>query len=161
MFYDKVSSSLYTYCMRVMGDRTIADDIFQETFVRFYSSIPKMQPDVKLRAYMFTICRNLCFNEIRRRATAVQTHVEFVEEEYDTGDSREGEREEMLGLVRKALDLLPPDLKDVFILREYEGLSYQDIGYVVGTSPNAAKVRLFRARRRIRELVDVYISEKF
>ena len=103
-----------------------------------------------------TISRNLCLNE-KKRASA--QNLSFDEELYNPGVSRQAERNEMLDLIQTALDLLPHDMREAFVLREYQGLSYKEMTEVLDIKLETAKVRVFRARQRIKEILTPYMKE--
>jgi len=154
--YSRLSQNVFAYTMRVLGDRDRAYDVFQETFMRLYQSADRISYLENVRAYTLTICRNLCLNEKKRAQT--QT-VEFDDTLYNPGVSRESERQEMLKLIHMAMELLPHDMKEAFVLREYDGLTYQEISTLLNIKLDTAKVRVFRARQRIKEILEPYLNE--
>lgn len=155
--YARMSPNVFSYCLRVLGSRDKAYDVFQETFLRFYQSAQRHESLDNVRAYALTICRNLCLNEKKRVQTTAA--VEFDDTLYNPGVSRETDRNEMLQLINTALDLLPHDMKEAFVLREYDGLSYQEIGDMLDIKVDTAKVRVFRARQKIRDILEPYLNE--
>lgn len=154
--YSRLSPIIFSYTMRVLGDRDRAYDVFQETFIRLYQSAERKQFMDNVRGYALTICRNLCLNEKKR--TMVQ-NVVFDDAVYNPGESRDDDRKEMLRLINMALDLLSHDLKEAFVLREYDGLTYQEISELLNVKLDTAKVRVFRARQRIKEILEPYLSD--
>lgn len=154
--YSRLSPNVFAYCMRVLGSRDRAYDVYQDTFMRFYQSAERIEYLENVRAYALTICRNLCLNEKKRAQTQV---VEFDEALYNPGISREADRSEMMKLIAMAMELLPHDQKEVFVLREYDGLSYNEISAMLNIKLETAKVRVFRARQRIKEILEPYLNE--
>lgn len=154
--YSRLSPNVFSYTMRVLGDRDRAYDVFQETFMRLYQSAERLHYLENVRAYALTICRNLCLNEKKRMQ--VQT-VEFDDTLYNPGVSRDADRKEMLRLISMAMELLSHDLKEAFVLREYDGLTYQEISDLLNIKLDTAKVRVFRARQRIKEILEPYLNE--
>jgi RNA polymerase sigma-70 factor (ECF subfamily) len=65
----------------------------------------------------------------------------------------------MLQLISMALELLPSDMREIFVLREYDGLSYNEISTLLNIKLDTAKVRVFRARQRIKEILQPYLNE--
>jgi RNA polymerase sigma-70 factor (ECF subfamily) len=104
--------------------------------------------------YLLKIARNLCLNCRRNKKQTV---------EFDDYQSlvlpSATEKTEFLQLITTALDMLPDDYREVFVLREYEGLSYAEIAEIVGASLSNVKVRIFRAKQKIREILAPYIAE--
>ena len=154
--YSLHSSSVYAYCLRVMGDADKASDVFQDTFMRFYQSAERHESLDNVKGYLLTISRNLCLNEKKRAASQ---NLPFDEELYNPGMSKQAERDEMMDLIQTALDLLPHDQKEAFVLREYQGLSYKEMTVVLGIKLETAKVRVFRARQKIKEILQPYMKE--
>lgn len=154
--YARYSPIVYSYCLRVMSDRDKAYDIFQDTFMRFYQSAERHPTLDNVKGYLLTIARNLCLNEKKRASS--QT-VEFDENLYDPGVSRQAERKEMLKLIEMALELLPNDMREAFVLREYQGLSYKEMTVVLDIKLETAKVRVFRARQKIKDILQPYMKE--
>lgn len=155
--YARLHQGIFAYCLRVLGSRDRAYDVFQETFMRFYQSAERHEGMENVKAYALTISRNLCLNEKKRIQAAPA--VEFDDSLYNPGVSREADRNEMLKLIHTALDLLPHDMKEAFVLREYDGLSYQEISDMLNIKLDTAKVRVFRARQKIREILEPYLNE--
>ncbi len=135
--YSRLSPNVFAYCMRVLGSRDRAYDVFQDTFMRFYQSAERIEYLENVRAYALTICRNLCLNEKKRAP----------------------DRSEMMKLITMAMELLPHDQKEVFVLREYDGLSYNEISAMLNIKLETVKVRVFRARQRIKEILEPYLNE--
>lgn len=154
--YTRLSPNVFAYCMRVLGSRDAAYDIFQEVFMRLYQLSDRMNHLENVRGYTLAICRNLCLNEKKRAASQ---NVEFDDALYNPGVSREAERNEMLRLINMAMELLPHDMREVFVLREYDGLSYNEISALLNIKLDTAKVRVFRARQRIKEILQPYLNE--
>ncbi len=154
--YARYSSMVFAYCVRVMGDRDKAYDVFQDTFIRFYQSAERHSSLENVKGYLLTISRNLCLNEKKRMSS--QT-LEFDESLYNPGVTREAERSEMMDLISMALELLPHDMREAFVLREYQGLSYKEMTVVLDIKLETAKVRVFRARQRIKEILQPYMED--
>jgi RNA polymerase sigma-70 factor (ECF subfamily) len=154
--YARYSSAVYAYSLRVMSDRDRAYDIFQDTFMRFYESATRHPSLDNVKGYLLTICRNLCLNE-KKRASSLT--VEFDEETYSPGQSKKAERDEMMQLIAMALELVSHDMKEAFVLREYQGLTYREISSLLEIKVETAKVRVFRTRQKIKEILQPYIEE--
>jgi RNA polymerase sigma-70 factor (ECF subfamily) len=154
--YARYSGTVYAYCLRVMGDREKAHDVFQDTFLNFFQSSRRHEKLDNVKGYLLTISRNLCLNEKKR---AFSQSLEFDESLYNPGISRDAERSEMMQLIAMALELLPADMREAFVLREYQGLSYNEITVVLDIKLETAKVRVFRARQKIKEILQPYLKE--
>ena len=152
--YSRYSQRIYAYCRKILGDKEEARDIFQETFVKFFQSAKEERVMTNVPAFLLRIARNLCVNTKRKEKSSVSF------EEYMVPASNTGnEKEEMLDLIRHAQELLPDEYKEAFVLREYEGLSYAEIGEITGANMSTVKVRIFRAKQKLRELLTPYLKE--
>lgn len=152
--YARLSPRIYAYCRRFVGNSDDANDIFQETFIRFYQSAKKEKLMTNVPAYALRIARNLCVNSKRREKQDMQyeDYMAF------TRDAKY-ENTELLELIKNALDELPEEYREVFILREYDGLCYADIAEITGDTLATVKVRIYRAKQKIRSILSPYLDE--
>ncbi len=152
--YGRYSPRVYAYCLRFLGNQAEAQDVFQETFIRFHQSASQDRKMTNVPAFLLKIARNLCVNSKRRERSTV-TFEDYMMTNYD----EPSDKEELLKLIKTSLDLLPDNYKEMFILREYDGLSYADIADVTGVSLSTVKVRIFRSKQKIREILQPYLEE--
>lgn len=152
-FYNRYSSNIYAFCRRFLNNSSSAQDIYQETFIRFHNSLNR-KPISNVLGYLLTIARNLCLNEIRR----VSVRVEYNDYHSIKYDNRT-ERDELLDLIKSSIELIPEDYREIFIFREYEGMSYAEIAEITQMNINTVKVKLFRARKMLREILEPYMAD--
>lgn len=152
--YNRYSGKIYSYCRRFLGDISLAKDIFQDTFLKFYNISKEEKEMPNVSAYLLTIAHNLCINAKKRE----KSHYEIEDYMVTTIDTRH-ENDELLDLIHHAMELLPDEYKEVFILREYQGLSYQETSEILHIPPTTVKIRLFRARNKIREILAPYLAD--
>lgn len=106
--------------------------------------------------FLLTIARNLCLNYNRAARPSVSL------ENLDLPAAERGgvyEEHELLRLITVALDLLDAEHREAFVLREYEGLSYQEIADLTNTNEATAKTRAFRAKQKIRQILTPYLHD--
>ncbi|MEJ5286577.1 MAG: RNA polymerase sigma factor RpoE [Candidatus Kapaibacterium sp.] len=153
--YRRYSGRIYAYCKRFLGSKEDAMDVFQDTFIKFYQSSKEEREMTNLPAFLLRIARNLCLNTLRqkRQSTELEDYMSFIILD------KEKENTELLELIKNALKQLPEDYREVFVLREYEGMSYNEIAEHLNISLALVKVRLFRAKEKLREILAPYISE--
>ncbi len=153
--YTRHSSRVYAYCRRILGDAEEAQDIFQDAFTKFFQSAKQEREMTNVPAFLLRIARNLCLNSKRAaRQPAVQIedfHLPAHDTPYD--------KTELLQLITMALDLLPHDYRESFVLREYDGMSYAETAEIVGASIATVKIRVFRAKQKIREVLAPYLAD--
>ncbi|MCX6147217.1 MAG: RNA polymerase sigma factor [Candidatus Kapabacteria bacterium] len=155
--YSRHSSRIHAYCLRFIGNKEEAQDVFQETFIRFFQSKSLDRQMVNLPAYLLRICRNLCISSKKSEQNMV-TYEDYMSSVTDSHESTM-EQNELLALVKMALDLLPEDYREIFVLREYNGLSYSDIAEALNDNVESVKVRIFRARQKVRTILAPYLKE--
>lgn len=153
--YERHSQRIYAYCRRFLDGEETANDVFQETFVRFYKSASADREMTNLPAYLLRIARNLCVNAIRKQ----KDHSSFEEYMYEDFDQHHNGTEELMDLIKSALNQLEEKYREMFVLREYDGMSYAEIADATNESVSTVKVRIFRAKQKIRDILAPYIRE--
>mgnify|MGYP002783581658 CR=1 FL=1 len=146
---------------RMLNDATEAEDIAQMVFVRIWQSAPKWTHDAKFTTYLFTITRNLVFNESRRRSRKKEVSLESREESNpaataadDALTPNEGlEKRELHRSIDRAIASLPEQQRMAVILRTFEGMDYEEIAASLETSVSSVKSLLFRARGTLRDML--------
>ena len=152
---------LVAFIYRYIGHETDALDLAQEAFVRVYQTRQRYTIQAKFSTWLFAIAGNLCRNHLRWR----QRRRESVPESWDTEDAQLAEsfrssddppdqaiiRSESISIIKEVVSKLPHDLKMVILLYEYQGLSYEETSSVLGCSIKAVEMKLYRARKLLRE----------
>lgn len=152
---------------KMLGDPTEAEDIAQQVFIRLWKHAKNYRPEAKFTTYLFTIARNLVFNESRRRSRKKEVSVEEREESANfhvaAATEREPDAAMLQGELQQAVDLaissLPEAQRVAVILRRYEQMPYEEIAKVLELSVPAIKSLLFRARTTLREALRDYLDE--
>jgi RNA polymerase sigma-70 factor (ECF subfamily) len=152
---------------KMLGGPNDAEDISQQVFLRIWRNAKRYQPDAKFTTYLFTITRNLVFNETRRRGRKKEVSSEEREESAhhqiaDSPDRRpdaELLQAELSQAVDAAISTLPETQRMAVVLRRYEQLSYEEIGEVLQLSVSAVKSLLFRARGTLKEALSGYLRD--
>jgi RNA polymerase sigma-70 factor (ECF subfamily) len=152
---------------RMLNDPTEAEDIAQLAFLRVWKHAKRWRPDAKFTTYLFTITRNLVFNETRRRSRRKEVSTDEREEDSGfqmAGETRHEPQEETMKLemhqqIDKAIATLPEAQRTAVILYSYESMPYEDIAKVLKTSVSSVKSLLFRARTTLREKLASYMAE--
>jgi RNA polymerase sigma-70 factor, ECF subfamily len=152
---------------KMLGNPGEAEDISQQVFLRIWRNAKRYRPDAKFTTYLFTITRNLVFNETRRRGRKKEVSADEREENANLmiGDSpdRQPDAEllhsELQHAVDAAIATLPESQRMAVVLRRYEQLSYEEIAEVLHLSVSAVKSLLFRARTSLRESLRSYLED--
>jgi RNA polymerase sigma-70 factor (ECF subfamily) len=153
--YSRYSTNIYAYCRKILGDEELASDIFQETFTRVYQSAKKKKQMSNVAGFIVKIARNLCLNE-KQKQKRIYTNLENIYlPSYDTHYGNK-QLEELLST---ALDDLPDDYKEALILKEFMNMSYKEIADILNTTLPVIRIRIYRAKNKLKELLSPYLSE--
>jgi RNA polymerase sigma-70 factor (ECF subfamily) len=161
--YEALFPVIYRVSLHVTGDKEVAEDLCQEAFIKLMER-PDVLPDLdQSRYWLIRVVKNLSLNHEKRRGRERVALSRLTRQGPPAAESSEGRvlREEARRDVQHALDQLPYTLRAPLVFREYGGLSYRDIGSILGITESNVKVRIFRARERLhRELSrgDVHVS---
>jgi RNA polymerase sigma-70 factor (ECF subfamily) len=161
---ERYQSLVVGFCYRLLGNREDAEDIAQETFMRAFGAIRRFQPRAKFSTWLLTIAKNLSLNLLRderRRGRDVHIATVFEEEiqavELVPSDNpgpdealRQNERAER---VRRALFELSDVHRTIIVLRDFEGMTYEEIARVMRCRKGTVKSRLSRARNHLKEVL--------
>jgi RNA polymerase sigma-70 factor, ECF subfamily len=143
---------IYGFIRRQIGDRSRADELFQETFVRVYSQIATCHNPDSFRPWAFAIAANLCRNEVRQQGRAVPSSGPRLDG--TPGQAPDPEREAMSAETRRrieeALQAMIPAQREVFILYHFTQLSYDEIAAVLNVPLGTVKSRMNAALGRLR-----------
>jgi RNA polymerase sigma-70 factor, ECF subfamily len=156
---DKYSPSIFNLAYRMTGDSADAEDLAQEAFLQAYSKLGDFRVGSRFHPWLYTITLNLCRNHLRRKSI-----VRWLPLYNDRGDgppsaldppdrSLDPEKslldDETDRRLREAIAALPVKYREVFGLRQAEGLSYEEIAQVTGLPMGTVEARLYRARNRL------------
>lgn len=152
---------------KMLGNASESEDIAQQVFLRIWRNAKRYRPDAKFTTYLYTITRNLVFNETRRKSRKKEVSSDEREEHsnqlVEASPDRQPDAEllqaELQDAVDKAIAGLPEAQRMAVVLRRYEQLSYEEIADVLGLSVSAVKSLLFRARTSLREALSGYLAE--
>lgn len=167
--------AVYGLCVRLLGSQADAAEVTQETFLTAYRKLADFRGESSFATWLHRIATNFALMRLRHRKVAAEVD----------GAGSEGQPEfnsrgtlldevadwsrsaldltldaELRDAIEKGVDKLPKDLKEVFVLRDLEGLSYEDVALATGLSLPAMKSRLHRARLALRAAIDAFYAEQ-
>lgn len=155
---------------RTLPDAAEAEDLTQNVFLQVFKSAHRYEPSAKFSTWLFTIARNLCLNEIRRRSRHTAESMDAVMEDQDDMAGRQFEdrrttsapedlmREELYQVVESALSALPEAQRTAILLYQREELSYEDISQTLGCSLSATKSLIHRGREVLKSRLKPYLQ---
>ena len=170
---NKYHKKIFNVIYRKIGDFEEATDLTQETFLNAFKHYDRFRGDAKVFTWLYTIATNLCINRMRQRERQRGLRIESLDQPRDL-DEEDGltrevadftnapqvvlEEKELRQRILAAVDSLPPDYKEVVLLREFHDMSYNEIVVATGLSLENVKTRLSRARGMLRRKLEPYIK---
>ena len=166
---EKYKQPLFNFVFRTLRDEIETEDVAQNTFLQVWKSRARYQRTAKFTTWLFTIARNLCLNEIRRRSRHPAESLEETHAEHEDQPLRQYEDKKMLlptdralhgELARKieeALDELPEAQRTAILLCRQDELSYEEIAEVLDCSLSATKSLIHRGRETLKEKLKPYL----
>jgi RNA polymerase sigma-70 factor (ECF subfamily) len=147
-------------CYRFLGSEEEARDVAQEAFLKAYRAIGGFKREARFSSWLYQIATNLCRDRLRRRRTRATVSLEEMEE---TGgaiaETRPGADERLLQddlarVVRRAIEALAEEQREVLILKEYEGLTFLEIAQALDVPVSTVKTRLYRGLGQLRQRLE-------
>jgi len=153
--YEKISDHLYTFLVRTVGDRDRAADILQETAFKAYRSRRRFKGESSFKTWIYRIAINTMKNHWLRLKRERNWIEAMPDEESLSSPSPEKivTGKENASQLSRALMLLEEGYRVPFMLKHVDGLSYKEIGEVLGIAENASRVRVYRARHTLRNIL--------
>ena len=151
--------NVYNLALRMTGNSEDAYDMSQEAFIKAYNSLHSFRGDSKFSVWLYRIVSNVCLDFLRsrnRKATVSLSMENDDGEEVELDIADEASSPQLLldrsltrDAVRRGLQSLPPDHREILLLREIQGLSYDEIASALGLEVGTVKSRIFRARKKL------------
>jgi len=151
--------NIYNLALRMTGNTEDASDITQEAFIKAYNSLSSFRNDSKFSVWLYRIASNLCTDFLRSKSRkpyqSLTVEDEVGEEaQLDIADDSFSpevmlERSLTRDAVRRGLDSLPPEHREILLLRELAGMSYDEIANTLSLEAGTVKSRIFRARKKL------------
>jgi RNA polymerase sigma-70 factor (ECF subfamily) len=148
--FERHHARVYGYCLRMTGNRSTAEDLVQDVFMKMLKYKATFKNDSELVPWMFGIARNACLGQLRKAAA---DHLPAgSDDSLAAAETDEPRDEQQADLVRRALLKLPAERREVLVLSRYEYKTYDEIARVLDCSVGAVKVRAHRAMKQLREI---------
>jgi RNA polymerase sigma-70 factor (ECF subfamily) len=151
---------VFGVALRMLGSRAEAEEIAQEVFVRAHRALAEFRGDARLSTWLYAIASRLCLNRLaasdrRLRREGEETLLRLPA---DTDPAAGVERREVEAALHRAIEGLPEERRIVVVLRDLEGLSYEDIAQVLGLELGTVRSRLHRARLDLKEKMERFLQ---
>ncbi len=160
---------LFHFAFRQLRSAPAAEDVVQEAFVRVVQSAAEFKNEARFTTWVYTITRNLCIDHLRKRA--LRKHPSLDESRGEEGDGptlgeqtadprasveREATGTELKERIARAVDTLPDEQREVFLMRELSNLPFKEIAEITGVPENTVKSRMRYALERLQEALSEY-----
>ncbi len=161
--YRRHERAVFRYAYHLLGHKEDADDIKQETFLRAYGAISQFRGESGVQTWLFRICGNLCRDRLKSWERRSLTYDGGEAQEWQSADEGQNpaslaQKAELSKIVRQALGGLPPQHREIIVLHEIEELDYAAIAEVLNCTRISVKLRVFRARKLLKERVELLLT---
>ena len=152
---------VYHMALQTLGNREDAEDAAQDVFLKAYTSLKSFRGDSKISVWLYRITNNVCIDMLRRRKDAVSLsgddgeeggEVELPDDSCDPADL--AQRRDLQERLAAALQHLPQNQREAFLMRAVAELSYDEIAQTLGLDLGTVKSRIFRARKKLCEILE-------
>ncbi len=158
VLYTRHKQAVYSFCLRMLRDPAGAQDAAQETFLKMISKIHSVQQGTTLKSWLFTVARNEVLMVLRRNTIVPMESLDDEMEAYDPATPLSVSMDsELREKINTAIALLKPAYREAYLLRETEGMSYEEIASVTGTTVSAVKSKLFKSRSALHAMLKPYL----
>lgn len=153
-------TAVFRSILGIVGNPQDAEDLTQDAFLRAYRALDSFRGEAQLRTWLVRIGVHLAIDHVKRKKAHPEVSLDWdVGGGYaDIDPHAAAERNELRETVRKAIDALPPHHRAVIVLRDMEGMDYAEMAQALGCSVGSVKLRLFRARRLLKQRLEVLLG---
>ncbi len=155
--YHRYKRHIFTFCLKLTGERFLAEDATHDTFLKMHRNIESLNDTRVFRSWLFTIARNEVFKLLRKHQRNGSLDEESVWS--DETPLTFAESRETSAIITASINSLKPEYKEVLLLREFEGRTYEEIAVITGNTESSVKSRLFKARKALAERLKPYFKE--
>jgi RNA polymerase sigma factor (sigma-70 family) len=157
VLFERYHRALFRYFVSMSRDRDLAEDLVQDVFFRILRYRASYDPEKPFTAWMYQIARRANLDRVNSRRAEVVGIEDFAERRAEPvsaapGPEEHASRGENLTLLRRAMEQLPPDKREILLLSRFEEMKYEDIAAVLGCEVATVKVRVYRAVRALEQI---------
>ncbi|NPV51872.1 MAG: RNA polymerase sigma factor [Candidatus Methanofastidiosum sp.] len=140
-------------CVKIIGNNDEAKDALQDIFVKLWTSRDSLESIKNIEAYAVTITRNYCLDKLRLRKENISIEKIYLYDDSEDQVNLEYTENYKLNLINSALTELTPNQQKVFVMRDIERMSFEEISINLGITEENIRVSLSRSRKKLKELV--------
>jgi RNA polymerase sigma factor (sigma-70 family) len=158
LIYNRYKSRLYFFVYKMVNDRMMTEDIVQNVFIKLYENLENIREKEFTVTWIYTTARNEIFDFLRkkkRRAEDILSEDNGLYSEQDL--IIEYENIELKRIIMNELEVMPREQKEVYLLKEYSGLSYKEIADIQNIDEELVKSRLFKIRQKLIKRISKFV----
>ncbi len=160
--FHRTKKKIYNFVLKMTYDRMMTEDIVQDVFLKFFESIDKLNSYSRAEIWLFTTARNEIYQYYRKKKIHLDKFnpedIDSVELSSDESLEDQLELRDIRNHLRNELMFIPPEQKEVFLLKEYGGLSYKEISEMMNIDVELVKSRLHKVRRKMIDRISKIIN---
>ncbi len=179
ILYERYKGSVYAYCAKVLLSAGLSEELVEDTFQEVFLRVSQYRHTFvsgEFRAWIFTVTRNTCLSSKKRGLRNNLSSGTLIDPDSVTDDEalngqtmiRRSDdpleiltQKEQTNLLLAAIAELPETYREALMLSEYEGLTYEEIGKLTGTSLSTIRIRVFRAKKRLRKVLRPILGKEY
>lgn len=153
ILFNKYKKRIYNYAFKMLNDKMRSDDIVQDVFIKLFENLDNIHNKQSIQFWLFKTARNQMIGFLRSTKTkkliSETADIDEVEISSDLSLEDEIENKELNKLILNELENMNEDFREVFVLKEYSGLSYKEIASLIDIDEELVKSRLYKARQKL------------
>ena len=173
LLVERYQRKVYSVALGMVKDREEARDVAQEAFIKVYKYLEHFKGDSSFYTWLYRITTNICIDVLRKRGSVRGDFVEFDETiQMDSAEANIGAlgsrlgtnpqksalRKELAAKIQEALEQVPEKHRAILLLREVEGMSYEDLSRTLEIPKGTVMSRLFHARAKVQKILSEYLE---
>lgn len=151
--YNRYKLGVYNYVLKMVGNKMVCDDLIQNIFMKLFENLKSIKNRESIKFWLYTTARNEVYTYFRKKKIDIAKFAtnDLLELEKSSDESIEYQFElkEMKKLILKELENISIEQKEIFLLKEYGGLSYKEIAVISNVDENLVKSRLYKTRQKL------------
>jgi len=151
--YNRYKIGVYNYVLKMVGNKMVCDDLVQNVFLKLFENIKSIKNRESIKFWIYTTTRNEVYSYFRKKKIDI---AKFVSEDSSDVEQRSNENieyqfelKEMKNLILNELENISIEQKEIFLLKEYCGLSYKEIALISDIDEDLVKSRLYKTRQKL------------
>ncbi len=153
IIYNKFKRKVYNYTLRMVSDKNLCEDIVQNVFMKLFENLDSIRNKNGINSWIFTTTRNEIYGFFREKKIKTDRHgkdnLENISQPSKLDLLSSYDMKELKELILSELDQMPAEQKEVYLLKEYGGLSYKEIAGILGIEVSLVKSRLYKVRQKL------------